>query len=176
MLLSVARQPHYTDEGKAALAAWIEADPKLGDDYWYTASRLVGYIRVANLKVDNDDVMQTIFDDDMAGPLEVRRRLQHAVRDVMRRNREVGVVTIAGGNYLVSGGMSWGDPPTEAYDLLEFIGYFDLFEEAITEVELNYALTTPLAECGTCYVQFPDIYPSARCPFEYDHPEGDTES
>ena len=26
-----------------------------------------------------------------------------------------------------------------------------------------------VAECGTCGRLFPDIYPSARCPFEYEH-------
>jgi hypothetical protein len=25
--------------------------------------------------------------------------------------------------------------------------------------------------CGTCGRAFPDIYPAARCPFEYDHEE-----
>lgn len=27
------------------------------------------------------------------------------------------------------------------------------------------------AKCGACNRMFPDIYPGARCPFEYDHPE-----
>jgi hypothetical protein len=29
------------------------------------------------------------------------------------------------------------------------------------------------AECGTCHRLFPDLYPSARCPFEYDHEDED---
>lgn len=28
---------------------------------------------------------------------------------------------------------------------------------------------TELAECGHCHRQFPDVFPSARCPFEYWH-------
>lgn len=178
MTLAVARQPHYTDEAKLALAAWIESDPKLGEDFWYIASRLVGMIRVAEMAVSDDDAIATIWDDDEMPDLvlEVRRRSQVAVTELMQRNREVAVITIAGANYLASGGMSWGDPPTDACERIELIGYFDLFEEPITDVELTRALTTPLAECGTCHVQFPDIYPAARCPFEYDHPEGDTES
>lgn len=27
--------------------------------------------------------------------------------------------------------------------------------------------TAPLAQCGNCGRTFPDVFPSARCPFEY---------
>lgn len=33
----------------------------------------------------------------------------------------------------------------------------------------SYVIRPDTATCGTCGKTFPDIYPSARCPYEYDH-------
>jgi hypothetical protein len=39
----------------------------------------------------------------------------------------------------------------------------ELALEAMAERKID------LVECGTCGRKFPDLYPAARCPFEYDH-------
>jgi hypothetical protein len=41
----------------------------------------------------------------------------------------------------------------------------ELALEAMAERKID------LVECGTCGRKFPDLYPAARCPFEYDHEE-----
>lgn len=177
MTLSLAALPHYDDNAKLLLKSWVDDHPAVGDEFWYEASRLVGILRITNLELSEADVMDSIFDDDEAGVIELRRRLQHAVRDVIgRRNREVAVITVQGKQYMASGGLSWGDPPTDACELLDLISNFDLFEAEIEHRELALMLNAGVATCGTCNVQFPDIYPSARCPFEYEHTEGDTDN
>lgn len=35
---------------------------------------------------------------------------------------------------------------------------------------------SPIVTCGVCGRSFPDIYPSARCPFEYEHALTDEQS
>jgi hypothetical protein len=175
MTVALAALPHYDDEAQTLLGMYADEHQK-GAEFWYEASRLVGIRRITELKLGDDDLMNTIYDDDEATVIDLRRRLQHASRDLTQRNREVAVITVAGRRYMVSGGMSWGDPPTDACDALDLIGYFDLFDEPITQQELNLVLTSGVAECGTCHLQFPDIYPSARCPFEYEHTtEGEEE-
>lgn len=35
----------------------------------------------------------------------------------------------------------------------------------------QYPKVTDVAICGSCGLSFPDVFPSARYPFEYDHEE-----
>lgn len=41
----------------------------------------------------------------------------------------------------------------------------------LSDIEIGSLPSNELVTCGTCGRSFPDIYPSARCPFEYEHAE-----
>jgi hypothetical protein len=60
----------------------------------------------------------------------------------------------------VLGGLSCIDDADENY---RRVIAAELAGEAAAERKIGYV------ECGTCHRLFPDLYPAARCPFEYDH-------
>jgi hypothetical protein len=40
----------------------------------------------------------------------------------------------------------------------------------LSDIVIGSLNDSDLVTCGTCGKKFPDIYPSARCPYEYEHP------
>lgn len=65
-------------------------------------------------------------------------------------------------------------------DILTLAGYalYELARDVIAALAEYYderAEAIGEAECETCGRTFPDIYPSARCPFEYEHDTSEEE-
>jgi hypothetical protein len=81
------------------------------------------------------------------------------------------------------GKVLWAHRAGDDLDLINFeMGYFgpdgpEVVQQAVEQgwiehlSEHHYQVKQEFALCNTCYRYFPDIYPSARCPFEYEHPE-----
>jgi hypothetical protein len=61
-----------------------------------------------------------------------RKRLLDAVEDyVVGYRRDVAAIWVDGRHYLFTGGMSWGDQPTDAFDYIGMVGISGIFDEAI---------------------------------------------
>jgi hypothetical protein len=60
------------------------------------------------------------------------RAALHAELDrLFRYPEDVAVVTINGRNYWATGGLSWGDAPTDAYSILNVFAQLGLFDEPV---------------------------------------------
>ncbi len=53
----------------------------------------------------------------------VRQRLHEAIGNLSESPRDLTTIDVPGYSILVTGGMSWGDSPTESFDDLEAIGW-----------------------------------------------------
>lgn len=62
----------------------------------------------------------------------IREAIEEYFRDLDGR-RDVGSVKFDGIWWLTTGGMTWGDPPTEAYTTFEAIGYVDKIFKCLEE-------------------------------------------
>lgn len=56
-------------------------------------------------------------------------RLHMAARALLAHSREVTTIEIDRKYYLASGGMSWGDPPTDAYDSIALVDEAGIFDD-----------------------------------------------
>jgi hypothetical protein len=66
----------------------------------------------------------------------IRERAEEAVAELLGRSRDTAWITIDGKNYIVTGGLSTGDSPTDAYEHVELLDELGIWEEAITPGEL----------------------------------------
>ena len=53
----------------------------------------------------------------------VAEQLKEAVSEMDSYRRDVGSICLKNTNYIVSGGMSWGDMPTEAFDAISMLDF-----------------------------------------------------
>lgn len=84
---------------------------------------------------DND-----IYDmEESVAAVTYRGRLLSDLDYVYGDRRDVGALILDGKNYVLTGGMSWGDDPTEAYWPLARIA-----ETAATDTEENFMLNNNL--------------------------------
>jgi hypothetical protein len=68
----------------------------------------------------------------------IRRRIREAVGEVFDSyRRDVAHMHLHGRNYLMTGGMSWGDLPTEACDLIHLIEY-SCVTEGMSDPNFDY--------------------------------------
>lgn len=71
-------------------------------------------------------------DDDFRRQEQVdayRYRVRDAAIMLLQRSREVTSIEMGGKYYLASGGMSWGGPPTEAYDAINLVDETGVFDD-----------------------------------------------
>ena len=72
--------------------------------------------RIAALKAKLDEAFKDEEEDDYGNTKEsIADSLDEYINCDFGSSREVGTLGIRGVTYLVTGGMSWGDEPTEAY-------------------------------------------------------------
>lgn len=128
-------------------------------------SQVIGFIRRQRIDRIPDDVMldalvetyldfvdnEAIVDDgDLDEELdeEDERTLLCATREALHRfhtelydegRRDVAYAAFAGRPYYATGGMSWGDSPTDAFDLIGFTGRVGLWDAEISEEEIRDA-------------------------------------
>lgn len=124
-------------------------------------SHVIGFIRRQRIDRIPHDVMldglaETYLDfvdneaivDDGELDEEDERTLLCATREALHRfhtelydegRRDVAYAAFAGRPYYTTGGMSWGDSPTDAFDLIGFTGRVGLWDAEISEEEIRDA-------------------------------------
>jgi hypothetical protein len=103
-----------------------------------TADRMEFLRGLARGAGDDDPSLRELIEAEyLDSPDEARQRLLEVVEflaeDVYQR-RDVCTLLLAEGQayeLLVTGGLSWGDAPTDAYDYLQTIGYFQPLWDAL---------------------------------------------
>ena len=81
-----------------------------------------------------DEATEPTFTDD-----EVREMIRDGVAQVFESWRDTTTLFIDNKYWIATGGLSWGDPPTEAYDPVGMLDGLRLFDKAITIAELRVA-------------------------------------
>ncbi|MBN9605007.1 MAG: hypothetical protein J0G30_00135 [Actinomycetales bacterium] len=66
---------------------------------------------------------------------DVRAALHAALEAVVGYRRDVAEMQFGGRYYWITGGMSWGDTPTEAYEAIAALNWIGLFEDPIPTTE-----------------------------------------
>lgn len=132
MLLAVCRAPHSARDSRLrldpatrdeAIARSQKYQPDSYDlDTWADPDSYEGYDWEGYEDMDEDDQHDLRVD-------AFRDRLLSSALAALRGSREITSITIDGKVYLASGGMSWGDPPTTAFDDLQILDDTGLFNE-----------------------------------------------
>ena len=121
----------------------------MGADFMFAASPRCELTRERKRRVkdtirttSDDDLLSVVYDymplglDDESTPAEIRVELYKAVLENAEiENRETGWVQFDGMDWIanITGGMSWGDSPTESFDSMSAIAYFDPVYELMKE-------------------------------------------
>lgn len=74
-------------------------------------------------------------------PDEVRGMIRDGVTRIFEYWRDTTTLHIEGKTYIATGGLSWGDPPTESYDPVVMVDAIGLFEKAVILGEIRAAWT-----------------------------------
>ena len=102
------------------------------------ADFVLTFIPICKLNPARNAKLMTLLDAMLENGVDEYGRTEEdiliALEDYKREkwvfSREVSTIEIRGVVYYTTGGMTWGDCPTEAYDELNALGdFFDLFEK-----------------------------------------------
>ena len=113
----------------------------MGAEFMFTASPRCELTRERKERIKNtirttsdEDLLSVVYDymplglDDESTPAEIRVELYKAVLEVAEiENRETSTLRLTGMDWVanITGGMSWGDSPTESFDLMSAVTCFD---------------------------------------------------
>jgi len=81
-----------------------------------------------------EETTEPTFTDD-----EVREMIRDGVAKVFEYWRDTTTLVLDDKWYIATGGLSWGDPPTECYDPVCMMDAISLFDKPITVAELRVA-------------------------------------
>lgn len=70
-------------------------------------------------------------------PDEVHTMIRDGVNRIFEYWRDTTTLYIENKHYLVTGGLSWGDPPTEAYDPIVMVDALGLLDKPVIVAELR---------------------------------------
>jgi hypothetical protein len=86
-----------------------------------------------NLGLDDDATGHGAEDDAEQQALisRIRGALHEALNEVLGERRDVSAIEFGGRTYWLTGGLSWGDSPTEAFDAIAALDSIKLFDEPI---------------------------------------------
>lgn len=62
---------------------------------------------------------------------DLREALHAALDEVLGGRRDVTTMQFAGRDYWLTGGMSWGDTPTDAYEWVSALNWIGLYDEPL---------------------------------------------
>lgn len=112
----------------------------------HEAAKQAEYREVAGVDasmIDNLDCAH-ITDEQLAVITAYGNDLAERFADIVE-SRETGVLTLGGSEdptvFYISGGMSWGDDPTDAYPVINELDYLAVFDKPITAEEWDRAAT-----------------------------------
>lgn len=117
LFITAVRAPRYTDGDLVELA----------DLPAVTAARIADYHTDAGTVRRIADTLD--LNEDRVLIVQIRELLTDAVAQIARNGRdELTTLTLDGTVWLLTGGLSWGDEPTEVYDAVNLIDLAGLFE------------------------------------------------
>jgi len=130
MALAIARAPHYAtgvDPQPSETLATIGVRRLAAID-WDSAAEDIGWRLDPELDEDSADITGRL--PGLAA---------EAVNAVLHPRRDIAVVTIADQEYFATGGLSWGDPPTDIFDQLDAVDALGVWDAEITAAEVAEA-------------------------------------
>lgn len=137
MTMAIAKESHLS----AGAKAWC--DEHLLSTDARTALELQALLaRVDRLAISQDTVdnLEHLIPEDPEPNAEtLRAATRDAVIALNGHRRDVTSVYIANAWWLATGGLSWGDTPTDAYDMVMLIGELEITERAVTLPEIKTA-------------------------------------
>jgi hypothetical protein len=102
----------------------------------------------ARIAALDDDVLEDVaawfledeIDTEVAGWQDrVRHRLLHCLEVLDDSRRDTAELCLAGRWWIFAGGMSWGDAPSDNYELLQGLAVACVTEEPVSAIELEAA-------------------------------------
>lgn len=141
MMVAIAKEPRMSD----AARAWCEELPLSAEEIVKIEQRVM-LERVSRLEISETEVADwghLVDEDDPGAAAVLRALLEQAAVELAEGRRDVTSVVINKTRWMVTGGMSWGDTPTDAYDMVAAIDSFRVTERAFSmpEVEAAHAAT-----------------------------------
>ena len=103
---------------------------------WYDAEEIDDDFQYGETKLSEDDLYKLNDLRDIKVRNMVRNRLMEAVREIIGSpeddfsgwRRDIAHMSLNGVSYIFSGGMSWGDQPSEACEYINLIDCSGLFD------------------------------------------------
>lgn len=146
MMIAKARAPRFTAAAQRELTRVLADARRAGVPNTYgTVMGQVAADRMAGNEIDPDDFSwhdEYVYDDpDHVYPqAQLQRWAATAVRQVFTNHREVAQSDFDGTEWLITGGLSWGDAPTEVFNAVEILDAYRIFDRQVTVVELLDAI------------------------------------
>jgi len=121
--------------------------PYTGDgDVLFSGKTVANVIKQRFLKIDREEVLSNLEDCGIYCDGEdfesfVSEKAEE-ISDFLESGwnfRDTATLVLEGRHYYITGGMSWGDTPTESYDVIALIEALGITEEPITDRELELA-------------------------------------
>jgi hypothetical protein len=151
MMIAVAYAPHFTATAGATLTEVLRGteNQPMKIDLWNAVVLRIALHRIESYQADweqfgeyylNDLNIMGWAEDHLWTEQGVKDTLRKVASDLLTQRRDVSDVSIAGAELWATGGMSGGDLPTDAYDLICAIHAMDLFNRVITSAEMHRAI------------------------------------
>lgn len=146
-LYATAPMPYVQPMVRQLIERWCD-EHDFHPDSLFDVYAQVGIERASRLDMEpsllSDYEMQFEMLADDGDTIEdwVRAQVSEAVRTIVGPyRRDVSTIAFGAHAHYITGGMSWGDNPTEAFSHIEWLGSVDLFAQPITLAEARRALT-----------------------------------
>ncbi len=141
MLMAIAKEPRMT----TAAAAWCDS-LELSTEVRVKLEERVMLDRIERLEISETDLTNLDYmldgEDEAEQEAALRELLKLAVNVLAQGRRDVTSLFLHNTWWMVSGGLSWGDSPTEAYDLLTAVDATRITERAMALREIKRAHAT----------------------------------
>lgn len=138
--------------GSDLLIAAMAAPYREGQDYWQIPDadiERIGHARIAaydltawtddDLHAFVEDFIPDVWQEDVPSTEperarwreQVRETLHYALAELLGGRRDVACLLFGGRPYWLTGGMSWGDTPTDAFEWIAALEHIALFDEPL---------------------------------------------
>lgn len=137
MSVAIAKEARMS----AAAKAWCDS-LELAPEVLVKIEQHVLLGRVQRLEISETDLgdLEHLLEEDDAGEeAALRNLLALAVCTLAEGRRDVTTLFLHNTWWMVSGGMSWGDAPTDAYDLLTAVDAMGVTDRAMSVREVRAA-------------------------------------
>jgi hypothetical protein len=146
MMVAIAAAPRFTAAAQRELSRLtVDAERVKQYDTWVTVMAEVAIERMRGNDLDADDFEwheDYLYDDpDHIYPqAQLHAWAAESIRRLFRNQRQVSTIDIGGRSWWITGGLSWGDIPTDAWNPIEMLYRYNLFELRVTVPEIRAAI------------------------------------